>query len=153
MQPLGPPAGLNHNACFDWFFKTSDINSQCLGNILRVDVPQLGGKLLEVAAIVSKQTFLNLLFKPNFPLFFVFFNTPVSSFILFLTCLFFSSSDNSSIILTPSLASQCGFSIKRHQPGSAVIYASLLNCFADNVVRDRGHLWACLRVYRVYFDS
>lgn len=60
-------------------------------------------------------------------------------FYFFRTHLFFSS-DNSAIILTPSLAAQCGFSIKTHQPGSAVIYASLLNCFAHNVVRDRGHL-------------
>ncbi|XP_075869688.1 uncharacterized protein LOC142879981 [Nelusetta ayraudi] len=66
------------------------VNSQCLGNILRVDVAPLRGKLLEVVAVV----------------------------------------DNSSIPLTPSVASQCGFSVDVQWPESAVIYASLLNCFA-----------------------
>ena len=46
----------------------------------------------------------------------------------------FSSTDNSAIPLTPSLASQCGFSMKIDQLGNAMIYASLQNCFAQNVV-------------------
>ncbi|XP_034086545.1 uncharacterized protein LOC117555698 [Gymnodraco acuticeps] len=41
--------------------------------------------------------------------------------------------NNSSIILTPSLASQCGFTIKKYHLGNAVIYASVQNCFAQNV--------------------
>ncbi|GAA6228835.1 uncharacterized protein LOC108895975 [Lates japonicus] len=40
--------------------------------------------------------------------------------------------NDSAILLTPSLASQCGFSIKINQLGNAVIYASLQNCFAQN---------------------
>ncbi|KAG8011372.1 Zona pellucida sperm-binding protein 2 [Nibea albiflora] len=69
------------------------IRSQCLGNVMRVNVGPLGGKLLEVAVVIN----------------------------------------NSAIILTPSLASQCGFSMKIDQLGNAVIYASLQNCFAQNV--------------------
>uniref|UniRef100_A0A671W4U6 ZP domain-containing protein n=1 Tax=Sparus aurata TaxID=8175 RepID=A0A671W4U6_SPAAU len=42
--------------------------------------------------------------------------------------------NNSVIPLTPSLASQCGFSMKTDQLGNTVIYASLQNCFAQNVV-------------------
>uniref|UniRef100_A0A3B5B8X2 Uncharacterized LOC103372656 n=1 Tax=Stegastes partitus TaxID=144197 RepID=A0A3B5B8X2_9TELE len=45
----------------------------------------------------------------------------------------FLSSDNSAILLTPSLASQCGFSMKIDHLGNAMIYASLQNCFAQNV--------------------
>ncbi|XP_041815323.1 uncharacterized protein LOC121622432 [Chelmon rostratus] len=41
--------------------------------------------------------------------------------------------NNSAIPLTPSLASQCGFSMKIDQLGNAMIYASLQNCFAQNV--------------------
>uniref|UniRef100_A0A4W6F6D0 ZP domain-containing protein n=1 Tax=Lates calcarifer TaxID=8187 RepID=A0A4W6F6D0_LATCA len=41
--------------------------------------------------------------------------------------------NDSAILLTPSLASQCGFSIKINQMGNAMIYASLQNCFAQNV--------------------
>ncbi|XP_039981930.1 uncharacterized protein LOC120789331 [Xiphias gladius] len=41
--------------------------------------------------------------------------------------------NNSAILLTPSLASQCGFSMKIDQLGNAMIYASLQNCFAQNV--------------------
>nr|XP_019963154.1 PREDICTED: uncharacterized protein LOC109642703 [Paralichthys olivaceus] len=70
-----------------------NISSQCLGNIMRVDVGPLGGKLLEVAAVMN----------------------------------------NSTILLTQSLASQCGFSMKIDQRGNAVIYTSLQNCFAQNV--------------------
>ncbi|XP_040920447.1 uncharacterized protein LOC121199644 isoform X2 [Toxotes jaculatrix] len=70
-----------------------DISSKCLGNIMRVDVGPLGGKLLEVAVVIN----------------------------------------NSAITLTPSLASQCGFSVKMDQLGNAMIYASLQNCFAQNV--------------------
>uniref|UniRef100_A0A3Q3KDK6 ZP domain-containing protein n=1 Tax=Monopterus albus TaxID=43700 RepID=A0A3Q3KDK6_MONAL len=40
--------------------------------------------------------------------------------------------DNSSILLTPSLASQCGFSMKTDQLGNTVIFASIQNCFAEN---------------------
>uniref|UniRef100_A0A4W6F5T4 ZP domain-containing protein n=1 Tax=Lates calcarifer TaxID=8187 RepID=A0A4W6F5T4_LATCA len=43
------------------------------------------------------------------------------------------SINDSAILLTPSLASQCGFSIKINQMGNAMIYASLQNCFAQNV--------------------
>ncbi|KAF3850008.1 hypothetical protein F7725_019727 [Dissostichus mawsoni] len=45
-----------------------------------------------------------------------------------------SSTDNSSIILKPSLSSKCGFTIKKDHLGNAVIYASIQNCFAQNVV-------------------
>ncbi|KAI4816855.1 hypothetical protein KUCAC02_009156 [Chaenocephalus aceratus] len=41
--------------------------------------------------------------------------------------------NNSSIILTPSLSSKCGFTIKKDHLGNAVIYASIQNCFAQNV--------------------
>ncbi|XP_034086546.1 uncharacterized protein LOC117555699 [Gymnodraco acuticeps] len=41
--------------------------------------------------------------------------------------------NNSSIILTPSLSSKCGFTIKKDHQGNAVIYASIQNCFARNV--------------------
>ncbi|XP_067338951.1 uncharacterized protein [Channa argus] len=41
--------------------------------------------------------------------------------------------NNSSILLTPRLASQCGFSMTTDQLGGAKIYASLQNCFAQNV--------------------
>uniref|UniRef100_A0AAQ5ZQC3 ZP domain-containing protein n=1 Tax=Amphiprion ocellaris TaxID=80972 RepID=A0AAQ5ZQC3_AMPOC len=44
-------------------------------------------------------------------------------------------SDNSAILLTPSLASQCGFSMKIDHLGNAMIYTSLQNCFAQNVKR------------------
>uniref|UniRef100_A0AAQ6IBX3 ZP domain-containing protein n=1 Tax=Anabas testudineus TaxID=64144 RepID=A0AAQ6IBX3_ANATE len=70
-------------------------NSTCLGNIMRVDVGPLGGKLLEFAAVMSILTFLNLSFRV--------------------------------------LASQCGFSMKTDHLGNAMIYASLQNCFAQNV--------------------
>ncbi|XP_071324078.1 uncharacterized protein [Trachinotus anak] len=40
--------------------------------------------------------------------------------------------NNSAILLTPSLMSQCGFSMKTDQLGNTVIYASLQNCFAQN---------------------
>ncbi|KAE8286758.1 hypothetical protein D5F01_LYC14707 [Larimichthys crocea] len=70
-----------------------NIGSQCLGNIMRVNVGPLGGNLLEVAVVIN----------------------------------------NSAILLTPSLASQCGFSMKIDQLGNAMIYASLQNCFAQNV--------------------
>ncbi|XP_071058120.1 uncharacterized protein [Pseudochaenichthys georgianus] len=70
-----------------------EINSKCLGNLLRVDVSRLGGSFLEVSAVIN----------------------------------------NSSIILTPSLSSKCGFTIKKYHLGNAVIYASIQNCFAQNV--------------------
>ncbi|TMS12097.1 Zona pellucida sperm-binding protein 2 [Larimichthys crocea] len=70
-----------------------NIRSQCLGNVMRVNVGPLGGNLLEVAVVIN----------------------------------------NSAILLTPSLASQCGFSMKIDQLGNAMIYASLQNCFAQNV--------------------
>ncbi|XP_076024138.1 uncharacterized protein LOC143014217 [Genypterus blacodes] len=41
--------------------------------------------------------------------------------------------DNATILLTPSLASQCGFSMRTDPLGNAVIVASLQNCFAKNV--------------------
>ncbi|KAK5903404.1 hypothetical protein CgunFtcFv8_007187 [Champsocephalus gunnari] len=41
--------------------------------------------------------------------------------------------NNSSIILTPSVSSQCGFTIKKDHLGNAVISASIQNCFAQNV--------------------
>ncbi|XP_061602966.1 uncharacterized protein LOC133464794 [Cololabis saira] len=41
--------------------------------------------------------------------------------------------NNTAIVLTPSLAAQCGFSIKRAHLGNVVIYASLQNSFAQNV--------------------
>ncbi|KAI9543991.1 hypothetical protein NQZ68_005040 [Dissostichus eleginoides] len=41
--------------------------------------------------------------------------------------------NNSSIILKPRLSSKCGFTIKKDHLGNAVIYASIQNCFAQNV--------------------
>uniref|UniRef100_A0A3Q2VSK0 Uncharacterized LOC102292328 n=1 Tax=Haplochromis burtoni TaxID=8153 RepID=A0A3Q2VSK0_HAPBU len=41
--------------------------------------------------------------------------------------------NNTAIPLTPSLASQCGISVKIDLLGNALIYASLQNCFAHNV--------------------
>ncbi|XP_040016675.2 uncharacterized protein LOC120808112 [Gasterosteus aculeatus] len=41
--------------------------------------------------------------------------------------------NNSTNLLTQSLASQCGFSMKIDQLGNAMIFASLQNCFAENV--------------------
>uniref|UniRef100_A0A3Q3LG07 Uncharacterized LOC113137211 n=1 Tax=Mastacembelus armatus TaxID=205130 RepID=A0A3Q3LG07_9TELE len=41
-------------------------------------------------------------------------------------------------ISTTSLASQCGFSMKLDQLGNVMIFASLHNCFAQNVVTDTG---------------
>ncbi|XP_044025914.1 uncharacterized protein LOC122863455 [Siniperca chuatsi] len=41
--------------------------------------------------------------------------------------------NNSAILLTPSLASQCGFSMKIYQLENTMIYASLQNCFAQNM--------------------
>uniref|UniRef100_A0A3Q1F9U7 Uncharacterized LOC110960245 n=1 Tax=Acanthochromis polyacanthus TaxID=80966 RepID=A0A3Q1F9U7_9TELE len=73
--------------------KPSISNTKCLGNVMRVDVGPLGGKLLEVGAVIN----------------------------------------NSAILLTPSLASQCGFSMKIDNLGNAMIYASLQNCFAQNM--------------------
>ncbi|XP_023270767.1 uncharacterized protein LOC111661437 [Seriola lalandi dorsalis] len=46
--------------------------------------------------------------------------------------------NNSAILLTPSLVSQCGFSMKTDQLGNTVIYASLQNCFAQNL-EDRAY--------------
>uniref|UniRef100_G3P5P7 ZP domain-containing protein n=1 Tax=Gasterosteus aculeatus aculeatus TaxID=481459 RepID=G3P5P7_GASAC len=45
------------------------------------------------------------------------------------------SINNSTNLLTQSLASQCGFSMKIDQLGNAMIFASLQNCFAENVKR------------------
>uniref|UniRef100_A0AAQ6AHW9 ZP domain-containing protein n=1 Tax=Amphiprion ocellaris TaxID=80972 RepID=A0AAQ6AHW9_AMPOC len=67
-------------------------STKCLGNVMRVDVGPLGGKLLEVGVVIN----------------------------------------NSAILLTPSLASQCGFSMKIDHLGNAMIYTSLQNCFAQN---------------------
>ncbi|XP_068433639.1 uncharacterized protein [Clinocottus analis] len=72
---------------------STSIDSKCLGNIMRVDVGPLGGKLLEVSVVYN----------------------------------------NSAIILTSSLASQCGFSLKMDQLGNPVIFASLQNCFTQNM--------------------
>ncbi|XP_041661286.1 uncharacterized protein LOC121521400 isoform X2 [Cheilinus undulatus] len=41
--------------------------------------------------------------------------------------------NNTAIPLTPSIAAQCGFSVTINQLGHAMIYASLQNCFAENV--------------------
>ncbi|XP_059212233.1 uncharacterized protein LOC131990981 [Centropristis striata] len=70
-----------------------NIQSKCLGTVMRVDLGLLGGYLLEVSAVQN----------------------------------------NSAILLTPSLAAQCGFRIEIDQLGNAKIYASLQNCFAQNV--------------------
>ncbi|XP_042359983.1 uncharacterized protein LOC121955951 [Plectropomus leopardus] len=70
-----------------------NIDSKCLGNVMRVDLSPLGGNLLEVSAVIN----------------------------------------NSAILITPSLASQCGFRMKMDQLGNTMIYASLQNCFAQNV--------------------
>uniref|UniRef100_A0A8C4F656 ZP domain-containing protein n=1 Tax=Dicentrarchus labrax TaxID=13489 RepID=A0A8C4F656_DICLA len=70
-----------------------NIQSKCLGNVMRVDVGPLGSSLLEVSAVLNY----------------------------------------SAILLTPSLALQCGFNVKIDQLGNAMIYASLQNCFAQNV--------------------
>uniref|UniRef100_A0A3Q2FDF0 Zona pellucida protein AX 2 n=1 Tax=Cyprinodon variegatus TaxID=28743 RepID=A0A3Q2FDF0_CYPVA len=42
--------------------------------------------------------------------------------------------DNTAVLLTPSIATQCGFSMKHDQFGNALIYISLQNCFSQNVV-------------------
>nr|XP_057913633.1 uncharacterized protein LOC131107537 isoform X2 [Doryrhamphus excisus] len=73
--------------------QSTNIQSKCLGNILRVDVGPLRGKLLEVSAVVG----------------------------------------NSAYKLTQSLATQCGFSMKYNQQETIVIYASIHNCFAQNM--------------------
>lgn len=59
-----------------------DVSSKCLGNIMRVDVGPLGGNLLDIAAVISKVTFLDSVFF-LFTLFFFFF---------FLLTVLFSSS-------------------------------------------------------------
>uniref|UniRef100_A0A096M6E6 Uncharacterized LOC103134143 n=1 Tax=Poecilia formosa TaxID=48698 RepID=A0A096M6E6_POEFO len=41
--------------------------------------------------------------------------------------------NNTAIVVTPSIAAQCGFSMKRDSFGNALIYISLQNCFAQNV--------------------
>uniref|UniRef100_A0A3Q2C8S9 Zona pellucida protein AX 2 n=1 Tax=Cyprinodon variegatus TaxID=28743 RepID=A0A3Q2C8S9_CYPVA len=41
--------------------------------------------------------------------------------------------DNTAVLLTPSIATQCGFSMKHDQFGNALIYISLQNCFSQNV--------------------
>ncbi|XP_013871161.1 uncharacterized protein LOC106522629 isoform X3 [Austrofundulus limnaeus] len=41
--------------------------------------------------------------------------------------------NNTAVVLTPSLATQCGFSMKTDKLGNALIYVSLQNCFAQNV--------------------
>lgn len=88
---------------------------------MRVNVGPLGGNLLEVAVVISELTFLN-------------FSLLCLTFSSLTVPIFPSSSDNSAILLTPSLASQCGFSVKIDQLGNTMIYASLQNCFAQNVV-------------------
>lgn len=92
---------------------------------MRVDVGPLGGNLMKITAVMSKLKIISLascLLKLNFfPLFF---------FFVFLIL----SSDNTAIPLTPSLASQCGISVKIDLLGNTLIYASLQNCFAHNVV-------------------
>ncbi|TDH00544.1 hypothetical protein EPR50_G00189350, partial [Perca flavescens] len=70
-----------------------NINSKCLGNVMRVDVGPLGGNLLEVSGVTN----------------------------------------NSAILLTSRLASMCGFSMNIDSLGNAMIYASVQNCFAQNV--------------------
>uniref|UniRef100_A0A3B4H7Y6 Uncharacterized LOC102206752 n=1 Tax=Pundamilia nyererei TaxID=303518 RepID=A0A3B4H7Y6_9CICH len=70
---------------------------------------------------------------------------PPSSYLIFPTFFFvflILSSDNTAIPLTPSLASQCGISVKIDLLGNALIYASLQNCFAHNVKRpiDAGYI-------------
>uniref|UniRef100_A0A672GNF7 Zona pellucida protein AX 2 n=1 Tax=Salarias fasciatus TaxID=181472 RepID=A0A672GNF7_SALFA len=50
------------------------------------------------------------------------------------TCISGGSLYRSAVILTKSLASQCGFSMKIDRLGNAVIYVSLQNCFALNLV-------------------
>uniref|UniRef100_A0A3B5KX62 ZP domain-containing protein n=1 Tax=Xiphophorus couchianus TaxID=32473 RepID=A0A3B5KX62_9TELE len=42
--------------------------------------------------------------------------------------------NNTAIVVTPSIAAQCGFSMKSDSFGNALIYISLQNCFAQNVV-------------------
>ncbi|XP_059212870.1 uncharacterized protein LOC131991429 [Centropristis striata] len=70
-----------------------NIQSRCLGNVLRVDISRLGGFILEVSAVKN----------------------------------------HSAVLLTPTLASQCGFRMQIDQLGNAKIYASIQNCFAQNV--------------------
>uniref|UniRef100_A0A3B5QY66 Uncharacterized LOC102233503 n=1 Tax=Xiphophorus maculatus TaxID=8083 RepID=A0A3B5QY66_XIPMA len=43
--------------------------------------------------------------------------------------------NNTAIVVTPSIAAQCGFSMKSDSFGNALIYISLQNCFAQNVKR------------------
>lgn len=81
---------LDNLARFEFVFfppllQPSAVNSQCLGNILRVDVAPLRGKLLEVVAVVGEQTTLNLAFKTLWLSFttslFIFSNTSTGSFV------------------------------------------------------------------------
>uniref|UniRef100_A0A3Q2C8V5 Zona pellucida protein AX 2 n=1 Tax=Cyprinodon variegatus TaxID=28743 RepID=A0A3Q2C8V5_CYPVA len=44
----------------------------------------------------------------------------------------FYHSNNTAVLLTPSIATQCGFSMKHDQFGNALIYISLQNCFSQN---------------------
>lgn len=51
-----------------------DVVSKCLGNVMRVDVGPLGGNLLDIAAVISKVTFLDSV--SLLCLFFFFFVSP-----------------------------------------------------------------------------
>lgn len=50
------------NYTFEYKSLTLEISSKCLGNMMRVDVGPLGGKLLELAVVISILTFLTFFF-------------------------------------------------------------------------------------------
>lgn len=51
--------------------------------------------------------------------------------------------DTQIINLTPGLATQCGFSFKFDPMGNAMFFASLQNCFSQNMVTLRTVVFAC----------
>ncbi|XP_029705182.1 uncharacterized protein isoform X2 [Takifugu rubripes] len=70
----------------------ASVDSRCLGNVLSVDVSLLGGRYLEVEAVLNDST----------------------------------------VVITPKIASQCGLRMTTSPLGNTVIFASLQNCFAQN---------------------
>ncbi|XP_034018728.1 uncharacterized protein LOC117503579 [Thalassophryne amazonica] len=61
--------------------------------------------------------------------------------------------NNSTVIITSSLASQCGFSVVSDRLGSTVIYASVLNCFSMNVDDKSFKTMLNLRLYGSQIDE
>lgn len=51
-----------------------------------------------------------------------------------LICSFHCADGTKSVVLTPSLAAQCGYSMESDPWGNTRIYTSLLACYVDNKV-------------------